>query len=158
MRQIISYLNDHVAGSVGAIELLDHLVKINEGQAMGKFFAELRADIEADQKVLQGLIQRFKANESAVRKAGAWIAEKFARVKIKTGGEKPGDLGLLQALEVLVLGITGKQLLWRSLAAALGESPLLKGVNLSELEERAITQIERVEAKRLDAAREAFLR
>jgi hypothetical protein len=31
-------------------------------------------------------------------------------------------------------------------------------VDLSQLEERAINQIDRVEAKRLEAAREAFLR
>jgi hypothetical protein len=67
-------------------------------------------------------------------------------------------MGLLQAFEVLVLGITGKQLLWRALNASLGSSPLLRGADLSRLEERAIEQIERVEAKRLEAAREVLLR
>ena len=158
MKQLISYLNDHFAGSVSAIELLDHLVKRYDGKPLGEFFAELRGEIEADQKVLRGLIQRFKAKESAVRKAGAWIGEKLAQARIKVAGEKVGELGLLDALEVLVLGITGKQLLWRALSASLGDSPLLKNVDLGQLEERAIAQGERVEAKRLQAAREAFLR
>ena len=158
MKQLISYLNDHLAGSVSAIELIDHLMKRYEGKPLGKFFADLGADIEADQETLHGVIQRFKANESAARKTGGWIAEKFARLGIKAAGEKIGDLGLVQALEVLVLGITGKQLLWRALSAALGDSPLLKNVDLQKLEERAIAQIERVEAVRLEAAREAFLR
>jgi hypothetical protein len=108
--------------------------------------------------VLKKLIQRFNSKESAVRKAGAWIVEKFARVKLKTAGEKLSEMGLVQALEVLVLGITGKQLLWRALSAALADSPLLKGIDLAKLEERAIDQIERVEAKRLEAARAAFLK
>jgi len=56
------------------------------------------------------------------------------------------------------LGITGKQLLWRALSAALANSPLLRGVDLQQLEERAINQIERVEAKRLETAREVLLR
>jgi len=34
----------------------------------------------------------------------------------------------------------------------------LRGADLAHLEERAIEQVERVEAKRLEAAREAFLR
>jgi hypothetical protein len=152
-----TYLNDHLAGSVAALELLDHLIEAYEGKPLEKFFKDLRDDVSADQEVLRKLLQRF-AKESAIRKAGAWIAEKFTRAKIKTAGEKVGEMGLLQALEVLVLGITGKQLLWRALNAALGSSPLLRGADLSRLEERAIEQSERVEAKRLETAREALLR
>jgi hypothetical protein len=155
--QLATYLNDHMAGSVAALELLDHLIKAYEGKPLEKFFKGLRDDVSADQEVLRKLLRRF-SKESVVRKAGAWIAEKISRVKIKASGERVGEMGLVQALEVLVLGITGKQLLWRALNASLGSSPLLRGADLSRLEERAIDQIERVEAKRLEAAREAFLR
>jgi hypothetical protein len=157
MKQLTSYLNDHLAGSVAAIELLDHLIEVHEGEPLEKFFKELRGEINADQEVLRKLVQRF-AKESAIRKAGAWLVEKFSRARIQIAGEKLGEMGLLQALEVLVLGITGKQLLWRALSAALANSPLLRGVDLQQLEERAIAQIERVEAKRLETAREALLR
>jgi hypothetical protein len=158
VKYLVSYLNDHLAGSVSALELLDHLIKAHEGEALEKFLRELRDDVRADQDMLKKIVQRFKARESAVRKAGAWIAEKVARVKVTAGGTKFGDLGLVQALEVLVLGITGKQLLWRALNAAIGSSPLLRGVDLVRLEERAIEQIERVETQRLEAAREVLLR
>lgn len=157
MKQLASYLNDHLAGSVAALELLDHLIELHEDKPLGKFFIGLRDDIRSDQEVLRTLLRRFKAKENAVRKAGGWIAEKFSRVKIQVAGEKVGEMGLVQALEALVLGITGKQLLWRALAASFGTSPLLKGVDLGTLEERAIEQIERVETKRIEAARETFL-
>ena len=157
MKQLAVYLNDHLAGSVAAIELLDHLIKTYEGQPLARFFADLRDDVSADQEVLRKLLKKFKAGESPIRKAGAWLVEKFSRVKMRASGEKVGELGLVQAFEVLVLGITGKQLLWRSLSATIGNSPLLKEIDLGQLEERAIEQIERVEAKRLEAAREAFL-
>jgi hypothetical protein len=158
MKELASYLNDHLAGSVAALELLDHLIKTHESKPLAKLFKDLRDDISADQDVLRKLLRKFKANESPVRKAGGWLAEKFGRAKIQAAGDKFGDLGLVQALEVLVLGITGKQLLWRALSAALGTSPLLRGVDLGRLEERAIEQIERIEVKRLEAARETFLR
>jgi hypothetical protein len=158
MKELASYLNDHLAGSVAAIELLDHLTKTHENKPLAKLFKDLRDDISADQDVLRKLLRKFKANESAIRKAGGWLAEKFGRAKIQAAGDKFGEMGLVQALEVLVLGITGKQLLWRALNAALGPSPLLRGVDLGRLEERAIEQIERIEAKRLEAAREVFLR
>jgi hypothetical protein len=158
VKHLISYLNDHLAGSVSAIELLDHLIQAHEGEPLAKFLDEIRADVIADQEVLKKIVHRFKANESAIRKAGAWLVEKFARAKIKASGNKRGELGLLQAFEILVLGITGKQLLWRALSASIGASPLLRGIDLPKLEERAIEQIERMEAKRLEVAREALLR
>ena len=158
MKELASYLNDHLAGSVAAIELLDYLIKTHESKPLAKFFKELRDDVSADQDVLHKLLRKFKAKESAIRKAGGWLAEKFGRAKIQVAGDKFGEMGLVQALEVLVLGITGKQLLWRALNSALGTSPLLRGVDLAQLEERAIDQIERIEVKRLEVAREAFLR
>ena len=158
MRHLVSYLNDHLAGSVSALELLDHLIEGHEAEPLGKFLRELRVDIAADQDVLKKIVQRFNANESAIRKAGAWLAEKVARVKMTVSGKKRGQLGLMEALEVLVLGITGKQMLWRALNASIGSSPLLRGIDLSKLEERAIDQIERLEGQRLEVAREVLLR
>lgn len=157
MRQLVSYLNDHLAGSVSAIELLDHLIKSHEDEPLAKFLQELRTDIVADQDVLKKIVHRFNANESALRKAGAWLAEKVARVKVKLGRQSKHQLGLMEAIEVLILGVTGKQLLWRALNASIGSSPLLRGVDLAGLEERAIEQIERLETKRLELAREVLL-
>ena len=158
MRNLVTYLNDHLAGSVSALELLDHLIKSHADEPLAKFLQELRADIEADQNVLKKIVQRFNANESAIRKAGAWLVEKIARIKLAAAGQKKWQIGLVQALEVLVLGVTGKQLLWRALNAAIGSSPLLRGIDLTKLEERAIEQIERLETQRLEVAREVLLR
>ena len=158
MRQLVSYLNDHLAGSVSAVEPLDHLIKTHEEEPLAKFLEELRMDIVADQDVLKKIVHRFNADQSALRKAGAWLAEKVARAKLNIGRHKKRQIGLVEALEVLVLGITGKQLLWRALNAAIGSSPLLRGVDLVQLEERAIEQIERLETQRLEIAREVLLR
>jgi hypothetical protein len=158
VRNLVSYLNDHLAGSVSAIELIDHLIKTHADEPLARFLQELRTDIVADQDVLKKIAQRFNANESALRKAGAWLAEKVARVKLAVGGQKKWQIGLVEAIEVLVLGVTGKQLLWRALNAAIGSSPLLRGIDLAKLEERAIEQIERLETMRLEVAREVLLR
>ena len=148
-----TYLNDHLAGSVAAIELLDDLIEHHSGDRFGKAFRDLRDEIEADQESLRDLIRKLGAKESAMRKAGAWLAEKFSRVKI---GDADDGAGLLQALEALALGITGKQLLWRSLAAIAPNFPALQGMDFSELEKRAHDQFEHVETLRLEMAREAF--
>lgn len=63
---------------------------------------------------------------------------------------------LLQALETLAIGITGKLLLWRALKAAQQTASLLPQTDFDQLALRAQKQIKQVEAKRLDAARETF--
>ncbi len=148
-----TYLNDHLAGSVAAIELLDDLIEHHSEDRFGKIFRDLRDEIEADQETLPNLIRKLGAEESAVRKAGAWLAEKFSRVKI---GDADDSAELLQALEGLALGISGKQLLWRSLAAIEANFPALQGSDFSELEKRAHDQFERVERLRMQMVREAF--
>ena len=148
-----TYLNDHLAGSVAAIELLDFLIEHHSGDRFAKTFRDWRDEIQADQATLRNLIRKLSAEESAMRKAGAWVAEKFSRIKV---GDVDDSAGLLQALEALALGITGKRLLWRSLAAISPDYPALQGTDLSELEKRAQDQFERVETLRLEMAREAF--
>jgi hypothetical protein len=63
-------------------------------------------------------------------------------------------LGLLLALETLVIGITGKKLLWRALAAA--DLPQLQEFDFAKLTRRAEEQIDRVEAERIRAAQQAL--
>lgn len=156
MKQLAVYLNDHLAGSVAAIELLDHLIKDQTGQRLEKFLVDLRDDIERDQEVLRGLIQKLDLGESAVRKASAWIAEILGRAKFAGVGEQSADLGILQALEGLALGITGKELLWRALQTVEANLSQLQGLDLKRLEQRARDQFEGVEKERLHLARETF--
>jgi len=158
MDELSDYLNDHLAGSVAALELLDRLVETYTGKPLERFFRELRDDIRADQEQLEGLIAKLGIKESTVRKAGAWIAEKISRPKIDLEADSKSDLGLFLALEALVLGITGKRSLWRALGAASRAAPELARLDYSGLEKRAIDQCERVEARRLEIARAVFKR
>ena len=156
VKQLEIYLNDHLAGSSAAIELLDHLVKEQAGQRLENFLVDLRDDIHRDRKVLRDLIQKLDFRESAVRKAGAWLVEKLGEAKVILGGSEVGGLGLLQALEGLALGICGKQLLWRGLRTVEANLSPLQGIDLERLEQRAREQFERVDRERLHLAREAF--
>ena len=156
MKELTNYLNDHLAGSVGALELLDRLIDTYREKPLEQFFQSLRDDIHHDQEQLKELMQKLGAEESAVRKAGAWMVEKLSRGKIDLSEAPEGDIGLLLALEALVLGITGKRSLWRALQAASRTVPQLARLDYAGLEKRAIEQCERVEAKRLEAARTAF--
>src|SRR5437762_8973502 len=149
---ITTYLNDHLAGSVAAIELIDDLVNASDDAALKQFLADLKREIESDQKVLEQLITDAGESEGVVRKAAAWLSEKAARAKFKIAGEDFGGLGLVQAFEMLALGIRGKELLWRSLT--ISNWPALRDVDLAKLEQRAVEQQKRVEEKRLERSEE----
>ena len=151
-----TYLNDHLAGSVAALELIEHLADKYPDTTLESFFADLHADISADQDVLRDFLNTFGAKESSVRKAGAWLAEKVGRAKFGVAENDVSGTGLLEALEGLAMGITGKQLLWRALASASEVMPQLRGPDYVRLEQRAMEQRDRVDQKRLAAAREAF--
>jgi hypothetical protein len=147
------YLNDHLAGSVAAIEMVDNVIEHHPEDRFGKFFRDLRNEIYADQETLRDLVRKVGSEESAIRKASAWLAEKFSRVKFGATGD---GVELLQAVEGLALGITGKRLLWRSLEAVSANFPALQGIDFGELEKRAEDQFRRVENLRVGLAREAF--
>jgi hypothetical protein len=156
MEDLSSYLNDHLAGSVGALELLDRLIDIYKGKPLERFFRDLRNEIDADQKILKELIANLGEKESSVRKAGAWIVEKLSRAKIQLSETREGEMGLFLALEGLALGIHGKRSLWRALAAASQTAPHLRGLDYAMLEKRAVEQHDLVESKRLEVARDVF--
>src|SRR4051812_18482112 len=151
---LTAYLNDHLAGSVAAIELMDDLISALKEESLKQFLADLKREVEADQKVLEQLLERADESESVARKAAAWISEKAARAKFKIGGRGLGGLGLVQALEMLALGIHGKELLWRALQNSNHTAP--PDVDLVRLQQRAIEQQQRVDEKRIEAAKAAF--
>jgi hypothetical protein len=154
MKELDSYLNDHLAGSVGALELVGHWAQLYKGKPLGAFFMDIEAQIRADQDTLRDLMRSLGIKESNVRRAGAWAAEKVGRARFMIAGDEPAGLGLVLTLERLIMGITGKKLLWRALAAA--NLPKLEAFDFKELQRRAEQQIERTEAERIQAARRAL--
>jgi hypothetical protein len=150
-------LNDHVAGSYAAVELLEYLEAAYPGTAMASFFATLREEIVGDRRELEGLMNRLQITASRPRKASAWIAGKFAELKLRLDDRARGPLRLLETLEAVGLGIDGKLALWRALNAAASVNPILQGVlDFERLEKRAEEQRRAVEILRLEAAKVTF--
>ena len=113
---LATYLHDHLAGSVVAIELLEHLEKAHVGTELAEFFATLRGDILADRAELDALIGRVGGSTGTVRAAVGWLGEKAARLKLRMDDASGGDFRLLEATELVAVGIEGKRGLWVALA------------------------------------------
>lgn len=152
MNNLEVYLNDHLAGAVAALELIEHRREKYEGERLEKFFSTLKGDIEADKETLQEVMRSVGIEESTVRQASAWAAEKVARARLKIAGD---ESGLVLAFEGLIMGIFGKRMLWRALAVA--NVPNTSKWDFEQLQRRAEDQIERAEAERIQAAQYAFV-
>ena len=81
---LATYLNDHLAGSAGALELLDRMIDHYEEQPIRQFCRQIRAEVSADQEELLKMMKSIDVREGSLRKAGAWVAEKFSRAKTHT--------------------------------------------------------------------------
>jgi hypothetical protein len=154
-RALDTYLNDHLAGAVLALELLDHLLELPP-QVDQHQLARLREEIDQDRKVLRGLIKDLGAKESSLRKAAAWLSEKMGQLKLRVDDPDGGVLVEFETLETLALGIQGKLALWRALSAAADRNPALSSLDLAGLQARARDQFEQMEQLRLQAARRAL--
>lgn len=154
MKELASYLNDHLAGSISALELIAYWGEAHKGEPLGRFFVETEREIKSDQEVLRDVMRTLGVEESKVRQAGAWVAEKVGRARLVIAGDEAGSLGLVLTLEGLIMGVTGKKLMWYALAAA--KLPELNGYNFEELQRRAEQQVDRIEAERISAVRQVF--
>jgi hypothetical protein len=150
-----TYLNDHLAGSVMAIELGERTIRENQGGPVAARLSPLVEQIREDQTVLKGVIERLGTGESSLKKAGAWLAEKAGRVKLG-GTDESGDLSRLEVLEMLTTGVHGKRALWRALRVVAVRYEELRGLDLDLLERRAVEQHDELEAMRLEAAKAAL--
>ena len=153
---LATYLNDHLAGSVIALELLEHLETVQSGTPDARVIASLRSDIVEDRAMLERLMERMSVPESKPRQLTAWLTAKMGELKLRVDDPGHGALRRLEVLETVSLGIDGKRALAQALAAAAGSVPELAGFNADRMARRAEEQRAKVEPLRLQAAKEAF--
>ena len=58
MKDLDSYLNDHLAGSISALELIAHWVEVHKAEPLRLFFVEIEREIKADQDKLREVMNR----------------------------------------------------------------------------------------------------
>jgi hypothetical protein len=150
-----AYLNDHLAGSVGAIEMIERAIEENAGNVLARRLEQELEAIRKDQDIVRELIAQLGFAESRLKKAGAWLVEKAGRVKLG-GTEEPTELSRMETLEALAIGIHGRRALWRALRVVADKHPILRHLDLDLLEHQTAQQHDRVEAWRLEAAKEVL--
>ena len=148
------YLNDHLAGSTGIIELVRRVRSRDPESELGQFLTGLEVEILEDRRVLLRVMAALGVRPDPLKRAAAWAAEKAARLKLNGHLLSPSPLSPLIELDAVSVAIEGKRLLWLGLAELPGDEPLAPGT-LAGLIERAEGQRASVERYRVAAARTA---
>ena len=149
---LTSYLADHLAGSVAATELVEREIERHRETALGAFLIEALEQIRNDQQILRGILEKRGEKESATKNLGGWLIEKIQR--LKTGGDTSFDH--MQSLELLVIGMHGRVLLWGALEQVAQHYPALQALDFAWLKRRAIEHHDRCDQFRIEAARAVF--
>lgn len=148
-----TYLNDHLAGATAGVNLAQMASEEHRGDEHGAFFGEIASEIKADYEKLERLLGELGIDRSATKTAAAEIGSKMMAPKF-TGGDD--QLNAFVTLETLSIGVEGKLCMWKALKLVEDSNATLGSFDLDGLLERARSQRDRLEARRLEVAPQAL--
>jgi hypothetical protein len=155
--KLSAYLNDHFAGSAAAVQLANRCREQHRNSDLGRYLGILVREIQQDRHVLAQVMTAVGARTNPVKQAGALGAELLTRLKSQVPVLGSGStVARLEEIELLSLGVEGKQLLWRLLDELSSSDERLQGFDFPALEKRAQVQRDGLEPFRTRLGATAF--
>ncbi len=113
MNKLETYLSDHLSGSIVAIDLARRRASSQGDDEVGMELRRFAAEVERDQRTLRQVLASLDASPSMVKEliatGTAWVDS------IRSALNLAGAPNLVRDLELLIMGVRGKELLWRAL-------------------------------------------
>lgn len=128
------------------MELARRAARSNRESPRADALRRLAIELEEDRKALEDLMAQLGVRKDPAKLTLAWAAEKLGRLKLNGRLLSYSPLSHLEELELLLLGVEGKLLLWRTLIRA-----DLGGADVRHLIERARSQRRRLQRYRTQA-------
>jgi hypothetical protein len=147
---LVAYLNDHLGGAEIAVQVLEAMRDQHDDPRFREFAGVLLPEIQADDAKLRSIAEKIGPGPSAIKQAGGWLLEKLARFKLGHTGSS--NFEMFESLELLAVGIHGKQCLWKALQVASRLDSRLREYDFEVLDSRAQQQYDKVESERLNLA------
>lgn len=149
------YLNDHLAGATAGVDLVKSAAERHDGE-LGEFFQQLSDEISGDYNTLTSLIDQLNAHGSGAKEALAKIGSEVSEAKFSGESIDDPEFGTFLTLETLSIGVEGKLCMWKALKVVEGEYAELGSFDIDTLIERAQSQRDRIEGRRLEVASAAL--
>lgn len=150
------YLNDHLAGSRGWLELARRAERENRGSPVGGFLASFIQEVEEDRESLERVMRALGISRDFLKEGVAFVAERVGRLKLNGRLLRYSPLSRLVELESLCASVQGKQALWRALRRLSRTEFRLQDFDFDVLLARAESQLKGLERLRVQAADTAF--
>ena len=156
MSGLDGYLNDHLAGAEAAIQLVERCRAREPDNPLGHLLQALIVDIREDLKDLEAVVRALGIQPNRVKRASAQGLELLAslRMSLPVLGTGSSEASRLEEIEVLILGLEGKRMMWAALAGL--NDPRLERFDLATLERRASEQRDRLHPWHVQLASAAF--
>lgn len=138
------------------MSLAKRMAKENQGNEFGREMSQIAAAIEEDQAALERILKSVGARTRRWRQAGAILGERLSRLKLNGKLFSYSPLSRVLELEGLILGVSGKLQLWRSLLESRSQDSRFDVAALERLRERAEEQRRQLEQLHARAAKQAF--
>ncbi|MFD5881557.1 hypothetical protein [Streptomyces yangpuensis] len=152
------YLNDHLTGANGGVEVLRRAADAHRGGALGALLESLAEQVAQDRLSLRTLMADLDVPVMRTRAALGRLAEKVGRLKLNGRILARSPLSDVLELEAMRMGVEGKAACWRSLRSLARTDPRIDTALIEELLQRAEQQIRALEAMRSACASQLFAR
>lgn len=150
------YLNDHLAGSRGGLEMARRAERENRDNPVGGYLASLIPELEEDRGALEQVMRALGVSRDYLKEGVALVAERVGRLKLNGRLLRYSPLSRVVELESLCVAVQGKQALWRALRRLARTELRLQDFDFDVLLARAETQFKGLERLRVQAADTAF--
>ena len=135
MGRFETYLSDHLSGSIVAIDLARRRASAQGDDEIGTGLRRFAAEVERDQRTLRNVMAALDISPSMTKElmasGTAWIDS------IRTAIKLPGAPNLVRDLELLIIGVRGKELLWK----ALDQKGVKTDPPIGDLQDRVAAQL-----------------
>jgi hypothetical protein len=150
------YCNDHLAASVGGIELVKRMLNEHRDTDHEGPLRQLLGELQEENASLQAQMKAVGFPVRQYKQAAVWVAEKLSRAKLNGHLLSRSPLSDLVEFEFLASAVRGKRSGFETLRSVAEVEPRLDKAELDRLIEQANRQYEWLSHARRDVAVEVF--
>lgn len=150
------YLNDHLAGATGGVDLFNRAARAHQGTATGDMLKSLATEVAEDRAALLEMVRALGVPIRRYKLYAGWLGEKVGRLKPngRLFGRSP--LSTLVEIEAMRIAVEGKASGWRTLRILADHEGRLNTGRLDGLLDRARRQAGTLETLHARSAAEIF--
>ncbi|MGY1620055.1 hypothetical protein ACI797_25230 [Geodermatophilus sp. SYSU D00691] len=150
------YCNDHLAASVGGIELVKRMLGVHGGTAYEGPLTQLLAELREENSSLETQMQAVGFPVRRYKQAALWVGEKVSRAKLNGRLLERSPLSDLVEFEFLASAVRAKRSGFETLREVAEIDGRLDGAELDRLIEQADRQHEWLTRARREVAARTF--